>query len=138
MGYYSAADQLDRCERCGEYLTGRQERYCSPACRQAAHRARNRPAHVPMKPCALCGELFEPLHHRQKFCNYADEAGTECQAMQDDLEEAAWLTQEARKEARCAHCSKPAGWIGRGRPRRFCSRRCKQADYRKRVAQQAA
>lgn len=91
-----------------------------------------------MKTCELCGELFEPLHHRQKYCNYDDEAGFDCINAQEDLREAAEDALEARRTARCAHCSEPAGWSGRGRPRRFCSRRCRQADYRKRKIQQAA
>lgn len=136
MGYYAPAEQCDRCDHCGEYLTGQQERYCSGACRQAAHRARNRPARPDMKPCPLCGELFEPLRPRQKYCDYAEEAGTDCMTAQDDLEEAAWLAAEDRKDARCAYCGEPAGWSGRGRPRRFCSSRCKQADYRQRRTQQ--
>ncbi|MEV0117582.1 hypothetical protein AB0H77_30815 [Streptomyces sp. NPDC050844] len=138
MGFYSDDDQLDRCERCREYLTGRQERYCSPACRQAAHRARQPRERPPMKPCPLCGELFEVWHPRKRFCDYYDEAGYDCINAQEDLKEAAEDALEARKSAQCAQCAEPAGWTGRGRPRRFCSQRCKQADYRKRRAQQAA
>ncbi|MFE1872612.1 hypothetical protein ACFW9N_17150 [Streptomyces sp. NPDC059496] len=138
MGFYSYDDQLERCARCGEYLTGRQERYCSPACRQAAHRARQPRELPPMKNCPLCGELFEVWHPRKRFCDYKDEAGYDCVNAQEDLLEVAEFALEDRRAARCAHCGESAGWTGKGRPRRFCSPRCKQADYRKRKTQTAA
>lgn len=139
MGYYAPDNQLSNCGRCGEALTGRQERYCSQACRQAAHRAGQRTTFRPaMKPCPLCGELFEASHPRKRYCDYYDEAGYDCINAQEDLREAVEDALEARRTARCANCGEAAGWGGRGRPRRFCSRRCKQADYRQRRAQQAA
>ncbi|WHM36236.1 hypothetical protein [Streptomyces sp. BPTC-684] len=138
MGYYPPYNHLPDCGHCGQRLTGRQERYCSPSCRQAAYRATKRPTGPRLKPCPLCGEHFLITSKRKKYCDYYDEAERDCQTMQDDLEEAAWIAAEERKTAECAHCGEPAGWTGRGRPKRFCSRRCRQADYRKRKAQQAA
>ena len=131
MGYYSHDQHETNCVRCGAALTGRQERYCSPRCRQAAYRAgrRKRPE---MKKCPLCGNLFEAWHPRKKYCDYNDEAGYDCINAQEDLKEAAEDARESRQRARCAHCGGPAGWTGRERPRHFCSNRCKQADYRNR------
>ncbi|WP_457031137.1 hypothetical protein [Kitasatospora sp. P5_F3] len=134
MGYYSADSHADDCENCGRTLIGRQERYCSATCRQTAFRNSKQPRRWQLKPCPLCGEHFEATSTRKKYCDYYDEAERDCQTAQDDLEEAAELAGLARTEAECAHCSGPAGWTGRGRPRRFCSPRCKQADYRVRRA----
>lgn len=138
MGYYAPGNRLSNCGRCGEYLTGRQERYCSPACRQAAHRAgRRTTSRPPMKPCPLCGELFEVWHPRKRYCDYNEEAGYDCINAQEDLVEASEFALEARRQASCAHCGESAGWTGRGRPKRFCTRRCRQANYRKRRTRQA-
>ncbi len=136
MGYYAPAAHSARCDQCGGPLSGRQERYCSGRCRQAAHRARTRP-HPAEKSCPLCGQLFEPLNRWQKYCAY-DEAGYDCINAQEDIAEAAEDAREARTAARCTHCAGPTGWGGRGRPRRFCSSKCRQADYRKRIAARTA
>jgi endogenous inhibitor of DNA gyrase (YacG/DUF329 family) len=138
VGYYSYDNQADRCEHCGKQLEERQERYCSHACRQGAYRTRKRPRKRPqLKRCPLCGEGFEVTHPRKKYCDYNDEAEEDCRTAQDDLDEAAELAAMERAEAECAHCGNPAGWTGRGRPRRYCSNRCKTAAYRnrKRAAQ---
>ena len=134
MGYYAWDNQLSDCGHCGRRLSGRQERYCSPSCRQAAYRASKKPTRQPLKPCPLCGEHFEVTSTRKKYCDYDDEAEDECRAAQDELEDAEWAAQWQRENATCAVCGEPAGWTGRGRPRRFCSNRCKQADYRRRRA----
>lgn len=134
MGYYDSENHTDECQHCGEPLTGRQERYCSPACRQAVFRDSRKPRKPrEWKPCPLCGEPFEAIHPLKKFCDYEDEAERHCQDAQDDLEEAEAIAAVEREEAVCAHCGEPAEWSGRGRPRRFCSNRCKTADYRKRT-----
>ncbi|NEA19188.1 hypothetical protein [Streptomyces halstedii] len=138
MGYYAPDNHLCDCGHCGQRLTGRQERYCSAACRQAAYRGSKQPKRLEFKPCPLCGEPFHVTSKRKKFCDYHDEAEDDCRAAQDDLDDAAWLAAEERRTALCVHCGQPAGWSGRGRPRRFCSNHCKQADYRKRRAQRAA
>ncbi|MGW2230175.1 hypothetical protein [Streptomyces formicae] len=130
MGYYE--DPEYDCQYCGSPLTGRQERYCSGTCRQAAYRASKKPrTPIVLKECPLCGDRFEVTHPRKKYCDYQDEAERHCQDAQDDLEEAEWIADAERREAICAHCGEPAGWSGRGRPRRFCSNRCKTADYRR-------
>ncbi|MEV6420557.1 hypothetical protein [Streptomyces sp. NPDC051662] len=133
MGYYDSDNHTDECQHCGEPLTGRQERYCSAACRQAGFRESRRPRRrLALKPCPLCGDSFLATYPLKKFCDYESEAERDCQDAQDDLEEAELIAAVEREEAVCAHCGEPAGWSGRGRPRRFCSNRCKTADYRKR------
>ncbi|MEU7163179.1 hypothetical protein AB0A70_00775 [Streptomyces morookaense] len=135
MGYYEHDNHADDCQDCGKRLTGRQERFCSAACRQAGYRASKKPRKpIVWKICPLCGETFEATHPLKKYCDYSDEAERDCQDAQDDLEEAQWIAEYDRKNATCAHCGEPAGWSGHGRPRRFCSNRCKTADYRKRRA----
>lgn len=137
MGYYSWENQREDCGHCGQRLTGMQEHYCSARCRQAEYRA-GKKGRAKLAPCPLCGEGFVVTNSRKKYCDYFDEAETDCQTAQDDLEEGAWLAAEERKTAECAHCGEPAGWSGRGRPKRFCTPRCKQADYRKRRTQTTA
>ncbi len=137
MGYYSADNHADECGECGQRLTGYQERYCSARCRQAAFRRAKQPVRSRLKLCPLCGEMFVVTSSRKKFCDYYDEAEQDCQAAQDDLYEAAEIAPIVRMEADCARCSRPVNWSGRGRPKRFCSPRCKQADYRARKANAA-
>jgi endogenous inhibitor of DNA gyrase (YacG/DUF329 family) len=91
-----------------------------------------------MQPCPLCGDQFQVTNARKKFCDYYDEAEDWCRTAQDDLEEAADIAAALREEAECAHCGEPAGWTGKGRPRRFCSPICKQRDYRARKAAERA
>ncbi|MGK5533483.1 hypothetical protein [Streptomyces sp. URMC 129] len=140
MGYYERENWAERCEQCGGPLNERQERYCSARCRQAAYRARKIPGRKERewKTCPLCGELFEVTRPGKKFCDYWDEAEADCKAAQDDLEEAAEEAAQARQNAVCENCGEPAGWSGRGRPRRYCSNRCKTAAYRHRKAAEAA
>lgn len=33
----------------------------------------------------------------------------------------------------CQHCGTPVGWLGNGRPRRFCSGACRARAYRRRL-----
>ncbi|MFF6808613.1 hypothetical protein ACFZAG_01770 [Streptomyces sp. NPDC012403] len=132
MPFYSYEAHRDTCAWCPKPLTGRQERFCSQKCRVADLRDRKRRERLKAEggpkfaACPLCGEQYE-VKRGKKFCDYYDEAEITCKTAQDDLEEAAWIAAEERKEATCAHCGKPAGWGGRGRPRKFCSNRCKTA-----------
>ncbi|RSS82460.1 hypothetical protein [Streptomyces sp. WAC06614] len=138
MGYYGHENRTDDCQNCGQPLSGRQERFCSAACRQASYRRKSQPAKArSMKPCPLCGDHFEVTHALKRFCDYEDEAEDFCRDAQDDLEEAKDIAQWQRENAACAHCGKPARWSGRGRPRRFCSDRCKTAQHRKAKAAQS-
>lgn len=133
MGYYEARDYATACVSCASPLSGRQERYCSASCRQAAYRASKRPGRPERRTCELCGGVFEPIRARQKYCTY-DEAGHDCVNLQEDLLELAEEAHEARLSAQCVHCGESAGWTGKGRPRKYCSRRCKVADFRRRKA----
>lgn len=131
MPYYPWSSHSDKCGWCGERLTGKQERYCETKCRVAAWRAGKNPRPEP-RTCVLCGEEFFPRHKRQHYCDYFDDAERACKLMQDDLEEAADFAAEDRANALCEHCGESAGWTGNGRPRKFCSDRCKTAEYRAR------
>lgn len=139
MGYYARDNWAERCEQCGDPLNERQERYCSGACRQAAYRERKQPRKGrELKRCPLCGELFEVTRRGKKFCDYWDEAEDDCKTAQDDLQEDSEEAAQARRDATCENCGEPAGWSGRGRPRRYCSDRCKTAAYRRRQAARGA
>jgi endogenous inhibitor of DNA gyrase (YacG/DUF329 family) len=143
MTHYHPAQHTGECVHCHRRLTGKQERYCSAACRQATYRAGKRTGPPVLRICALCGGDFEPVRPRQKFCTYDmagfdDEAGFLCINLQEDLWELEEDAKAARESAVCAHCGKSAGWTGRGRPKKYCSGRCKVADFRaaKRAAAQ--
>ncbi|MFC6880991.1 MULTISPECIES: MerR family transcriptional regulator [Actinomadura] len=68
---------------------------------------------------------------------------TECRVCGEDLD--GWLALRARDEnpdanrdenpaPLCEHCRAPLPTGGRGRPRRYCSPRCRQGAYRRRCA----
>ncbi|MET8132865.1 hypothetical protein ABZV24_13065 [Streptomyces sp. NPDC005251] len=119
------------CEECSEWLTGRQRRYCSDQCKMRAHRREKGPRPAE-KVCRLCGATFQPLRGKQTFCDYDNDANVTCAAMQSELGELAREAQDQRYDAECARegCEDNTGWDGIGRPRRFCSARCKVAHYR--------
>jgi ribosomal protein S27E len=115
VGYYEYDNQSVRCDQCGETLTERQERYCSARCRQAAYRERKQPQKQrEWKTCPLCGEPFEVTHPGKKFCDYWDEADTECKQAQDDMDEAVEEELWERRNAQCENCGKPAGYYRGG------------------------
>jgi hypothetical protein len=139
MPQYPHDQHTSACVHCSTPLGGRQERYCSAACRQAVYRAGKRGGHPALRVCELCGGTFEPVRPRQRYCTYDiagfdDEAGGECESKQAELLEIADYWKEARATAVCAHCGEPVGWAGRGRPRKYCSGRCKVAAFRAAVA----
>ncbi|MEV6684888.1 hypothetical protein AB0N28_06055 [Streptomyces sp. NPDC051130] len=117
------------CEECGKWLTGRQTRFCSPKCKMRARR-RDSGASPAEKVCTLCGASFRPLRGKQVFCDYTDQADASCSEMQNARDAQRLALDEERWEALCAHCEESTGWDGVGRPRKFCSDRCKQAFYR--------
>lgn len=115
------------CVVCGKPLEGRQRRTCSPRCRKAAQR----PA-PPLRTCKLCGQPFQPVGPgRRTVCPY-DDADEYCQELQDALEDDQAAAQAARLEAVCEgpDCGVPVPYSGRGRPRRYCSVRCRNRAYR--------
>lgn len=125
------------CDECGEYLTGRQTRYCSPRCKM---RARRRSAQAAEQICRLCGATFRPLRGKQTYCDFENDADESCATMQNELAALQSQAEERRWDAQCARagCDNNAGWDGIGRPRRFCSDRCRVAHYRAERRQRGA
>lgn len=117
---------------CEEWLTGRQARFCSAKCRMRAHRhARATPPAE--KVCVLCGATFRPLRGKQTFCDFENDADDTCVTLQNERVAQRFTLDSERHAKTCAHCGEWAGWDGIGRPRRFCSNRCKTAHYRARA-----
>ncbi|KAF2778712.1 hypothetical protein STPH1_3374 [Streptomyces sp. OM5714] len=131
--HYPAHSHAENCLRCDTPLTGRSERWCSNACRQAAYRASKRPT-VEHKTCTACGAPFRPARPGQEVCAYSREADLYCKAVQDEQYEDAIDEREAKMNADCQWCLKPTGWAGVGRVRKYCSDRCKVAAHRARKA----
>lgn len=115
------------CAHCGDPLTGRQRRACSPRCRKALQRAS-----AALRTCKLCGQPFKPSGPgRRSVCPYED-ADDYCQGLQDDQEDAAAIRQAERAAAVCAcGCGAPLPYAGRGRPPKFASPACRTRTYRK-------
>ncbi len=126
------------CHECGGWLSessgkGRRSRadrlYCSDACRKRAYRREHAPKPAE-KVCALCGASFRPLRGKQTYCDYEDQADGSCADLQNELRQGARELENDRYDKACEHCEEWTGWDGVGRPRRFCSARCKTAHYR--------
>lgn len=122
------------CERygCSNEPLGK-SRFCSPACRAADWRDSKRATLRQEVDCELCGTPFFPRYGNQRVCDYnSRQAGADCRSLQDDLMEAQEETQEERMSAVCERegCEVLVYRPGRGRPKRFCSPRCKTAHYR--------
>jgi len=115
------------CANCGEPLTGRQRRTCSPRCRKAIQRKS-----APLRTCRLCNQPFKPTGKGlQTLCPYED-ADEYCQRLQDDEEDAQAARMAAREGATCAcGCGQTLTYAGRGRPPRFASPACKTRTYRR-------
>ncbi|GHJ27124.1 hypothetical protein TPA0910_15570 [Streptomyces hygroscopicus subsp. sporocinereus] len=114
---------------CDEWLTGRQARFCSPRCKMRAHRHEKAPRPAE-KVCILCGATFRPLRGKQTYCDFTNDADETCAALQNERLSLARELEDTRWDKDCEHCGVNAGWDGAGRPRRFCSPRCKTAFYR--------
>lgn len=119
------------CEECGEWLTGRQTRFCSARCKMRAHRRDSRPAPAE-RVCRLCGATFRPLRGKQTYCDWTNDADASCAELQNELARTALDKENQRWDSECARdgCEESTGWTGVGRPRRFCSDRCRVAHYR--------
>jgi hypothetical protein len=61
---------MGKCEQCGASLKGKREgaRYCSIACRVAAHRARAATG-AQQRECPECGKWYVPGTRRGRFCS---------------------------------------------------------------------
>lgn len=115
------------CAHCRGPLTGRQRRACSDACRKALQR--RSPA---LRTCRLCNQPFKPSGRGQRtVCPYED-ADTYCQGLQDNAEDAEAMRQALRQAATCEGpgCSAPLYHAGPGRPRKYCSRTCRNRGYK--------
>ncbi|MGW0626955.1 hypothetical protein [Streptomyces sp. NPDC002758] len=117
------------CEECGEWLTGRQTRYCSRKCQMRAYRQKTaqQPAE---RACVLCGATFRPRRGKQTFCDFENDADESCATLQTERARQRQELEGERWDKACDHCGENTCWDGVGRPRRFCSARCKQAFYR--------
>lgn len=124
-------DDTSTCEgpHCDTWLTGRQSRFCSAACKMRVRRRENGtlPAE---KDCVLCGAPFRPLRGKQVFCDYTGQADASCSEMQNIRAGLKRDLEDDRSDKMCEHCGEWARWDGVGRPRRFCAPRCKTAHYR--------
>ncbi|MGC4951307.1 hypothetical protein ACLQ2N_34690 [Streptomyces sp. DT224] len=152
MGFYPAIDHEDRCIQCFSKIQHPQERYCSASCQQKAYRQRKfdelrKRAGIPAtKLCRFCGAVFMVTSLKQDACSDVEdedgetEASYECiearEAYEDARDDALAAVAKARRNAVCAgpDCDKPAGWSGNGRPRKFCTNRCKTREMRARKA----
>jgi hypothetical protein len=130
------------CEECGDSLPARSSNghrtrsdalYCSPRCRVKAHRHANprNASTVAEKPCAVCGALFRPTRGNQTMCD-SNQSCVQMRSQRMLLLYEVEQAESARWDAICARegCDNNAGWMGSGRPRKFCSDRCKTAHYR--------
>lgn len=118
---------------CDEWLTGKQRAFCSNACRQAAYRAdrATTPATPAERTCRLCGATFPVRRGNQTYCDLErDPDRNGCEALQAKMLRDRAEASEKHWDAECAHCGENTGWDGVGRPRRFCSPRCRTAFYR--------
>lgn len=126
MGHYAWRAHESNCVICSRSLTGRQERYCSNACRQAHKRlsALTEGATLDKRTCDFCERTFYPETKRQRFCC------PNCSLLSKDA------SVREREEATCQleGCEENAGWDGVGRARRYCCRAHQQKAYRVRKA----
>jgi hypothetical protein len=130
-----------RCERagCTKRLHENQKRFCSDSCRVADWRDGKRERQS--RTCTLCGDPFAVRYRNQRVCDYnSAQASDDCLSMQDELMELREELQEQRESATCEResCEESTYRPGRGRPKRFCSPRCKTAHYRAEKQQPAA
>lgn len=130
MGYYAWQAHESNCVICSRSLSGRQERYCSNACRQAHKRATKltNGAVLDKRICDFCDRQFYPENARQRFCC------PECSLLSQDA------AVRAREDAVCQldGCEENAGWDGVGRARKYCSRAHQQKAYRQRKREAAS
>jgi hypothetical protein len=130
MGYYAWQAHESNCVICSRSLSGRQERYCSNACRQAHKRlsALTSDADMGKRACEFCERDFWPETKNQRFCC------ADCSMRAKDE-----LVKE-REDAVCQldGCEENAGWDGVGRARRYCCNAHKAKAYRLRKAAERA
>lgn len=130
MGYYAWQAHESNCVICSRSLSGRQERYCSNACRQAHKRlsALTDDADMGKRTCDFCDRDFWPETTRQRYCC------ADCSALAKDE------AVKEREEATCQleGCEENAGWDGVGRARKYCCPAHRTKAYRLRKAAESA
>lgn len=125
------------CIECGTPLKGRQVRTCSTRCRVADYR-RSRRQGPKLRTCRLCGQPFTPVNSRQRMCRFGIDnmPGDPCYEAQDAADEHEEFVVQAWREVRDSllcegpDCTAHIPYSGRGRPKRFCSARCRVAASR--------
>lgn len=121
------------CAGCDAPLTGRQRRWCSDACR-----LRQYAKPLPLRTCRACGQPFQPVNARQRLCRYGvdNERGDVCfdaqEAQEEHMDDTVNYWREVRDSECCQGptCTAPIPYSGKGRPKRFCSARCRVAANR--------
>jgi len=121
------------CAGCDKPLTGRQRQWCSDACRLRQY---NKPA--PIRTCRICGQPFQPVNARQRVCRFGVDnmPGDPCYEAQDAADEHEEFVVQAWREVRDSllcegpDCTAEIPYAGRGRPKRYCSPRCRVAARR--------
>lgn len=120
------------CDRggCHNLVPRAGQKFCSAACRAAGWREAQSP--TTYRSCELCGDQFPVRYRNQRICDYNTQAHDDCALLQEELEEAREELEFERRRAVCERegCVTPVYRPGRGRPKRFCSPRCKTAFYR--------
>ncbi|MFJ9728304.1 hypothetical protein ACIRP3_36735 [Streptomyces sp. NPDC101209] len=130
----SRVEYETNCGGCDEPLTGRQRKWCSAACRLRQY-SKAKP--LQSRTCRDCGQPFIPRHWNQRRCRFGEdnERGDACFERQEAAEERAedvnaW--RDARDEGECLApgCSAPVPYAGNGRPKFYCSARCRVRAHR--------
>ncbi|WP_157995663.1 hypothetical protein [Thermomonospora amylolytica] len=128
---YASGSRRDDCANCGEWLDGRQTQWCSERCRTESNRREARRKAGP-RYCELCGN---PLHYSNpgKRCRMGEDTvpGELCYEQQHAPYAARRAAEDARWDAVCI-CGINAGWDGVGRPRKYCSTKCRVRAHRAR------
>ncbi|WP_262700558.1 MULTISPECIES: hypothetical protein [Streptomyces] len=121
------------CGGCDAPLTGRQRQWCSDACR-----LRQYAKPLALRDCRLCGQPFQPINSRQRVCRFEvdNSWGDACFEAQNAefnrQDDVVLYWREVRDSAVCEGptCTAEIPYSGRGRPKRFCSARCRVAANR--------
>lgn len=82
--------------------------------------------------CEICGDEFHSRSKQSRYCS---------QRCKNDanIKRRKWIADQKRKQkATCSECGKPIEQDGLSKITIYCSRGCKQAAYRKRLADKAA
>jgi hypothetical protein len=122
------------CAGCDEPLTGRQRKWCSSACRLRQY-SKAKP--LPSRTCRDCGEVFIPRHWNQRRCRYNEDngPGDACFDLQDEADAhlmnvEAWRDVRSTSTCEAPACEESVPYSGNGRPRYYCSAKCRVRAHR--------